>query len=116
MAVAKVCTSTLSNPGQGGCSKVNPFLDPVMIALTTDGFSFDAASDFATESDWQAGIDAQTVFPLQDIQEFDIVICISLIMTLKLIRNFRHLMLWTVVFLLAMQTETSEDMMLVLEL
>jgi len=71
MAVDKVCTSTLENPGQGGCQKVNPFLDLVSLFITTDGFSFAAASNMATESDWQAGIDAQTVFPLQDIYEYE---------------------------------------------
>lgn len=71
MSVAKVCTSTIEDPGQGGCSKTNPFLDPVMIVLTTEGFQFDTVAEFATESNWQAGIDAQTVFPLQDIQEYE---------------------------------------------
>lgn len=70
-AISSVCTTNLSNLGSGGCATANPFIDPIAIILTNSSFTFAAPSNFATQSDWIAGITAGTVFPLQGIVEYE---------------------------------------------
>ena len=72
MSIVQLCGSNFPNTGNAGCTDKSERGVERSIFLTTKSFQFDTYADFADASVWETGIKAGEIFPIQDVDSFEI--------------------------------------------